>query len=141
MLGGFDFDDGFWLWSFGWMMVATDCQGGLDPGALNGKLSSGCLGGCCQTENEEVNLMELERLRRRSRYLADIWRFLMIFMVIADGEIDRYKHIRDMGREMIERMLREIRAPAECCPMNDQEIYYGTVWHRLRDYEKSTLCP
>ena len=46
-------------------------------------------------------------------------------------------HIRDMGREIIERMFREVRAHAERCPMNDHEIYlasrYGTVWHRLRD--------
>lgn len=133
MLGGFDFNDGLWLCNFGWMMVPTDCQSGLDRGALDGKTSSGCLGGCCQTENEEVNVMELERLRRRSRYLEDILRVLMTFMLMADGKMDRYKHIRDMGREMIERMLREIRAHAE--------IYYGTVWHRSQGYGKSTLCP
>lgn len=91
----------------------------------------------CQTENEEVNVMELERLRRRLRRLEDALKVLMTSMVMADGEMDRYKHNRDMGRELIERMLREVRAHAERCPMNDHEIYlanrYGTVWHRLRD--------
>ena len=91
----------------------------------------------CQTETEEPQVTELERLRRRSRRLEDALRVLMTSMVMADGEMDRFKHIRDMGREIIERMFREVRAHAERCPMNDHEIYlasrYGTVWHRLRD--------
>ena len=61
----------------------------------------------------------------------------MTAMVMADGEMYHYKHIRIMVRAIIARILREVRAHAERCPMNDQEIYlanrYGTVWHRVRD--------
>ena len=61
----------------------------------------------------------------------------MVSMALADGEMDRYKQIRDMGREIIERVQREVRAHSERCPMNEHPIYvasrYGSVWHRLRD--------
>ena len=91
----------------------------------------------CQTTEMENEAVEMERLRLRVRRLEGALHALMVSMMLADGEMDRYKHIRDGGREIIERVRREVRAHAERCPMNDHEIFlanrYGSVWHGRRD--------